>query len=38
MNYIKAWQAIKKEARQFLPELNFKTLITECQTDNDSTL
>ena len=37
-NYIKIWQTIKKEARQFLSELNLKILITECQTDDNNTL
>ena len=37
-NYIKTWQAIKERARQFLPELNLKALITECQINNNSTL
>ena len=38
IDYTKAWQAIKKGARQFPPKLNLKALITECQTDNNSTL
>ena len=37
-DYIKAWQAIKEEARQFPPELNLKALITECQADDNNTL
>ena len=37
-NYIKIWQAIKKGVRQFLSELNLKTSIIKCQTDDDSTL
>ena len=37
-NYIKVWQVIKKGIRQFLLKLNLKTLITEYQINNDSTL
>ena len=37
-DYTKAWQIIKKGARQFLPELNLKASITECQANNNSTL
>ena len=37
-DYTKAWQTIKDEARQFLPELNLKASITECQANNDDTL
>ena len=37
-DYTKAWQVIKKVARQFSPELNLKAWIRECQADNDSTL
>ena len=37
-NYTKAWQAIKKETKQFPSELNLKALITECQINNDDTL
>ena len=38
IDYTKAWQAIKKGVKWFLSKLNFKALITKCQTDDDSTL
>ena len=37
-DYNKAWQAIKKEIRQFPSKLNLKALIMECQANNNSTL
>ena len=37
-DYAKAWQAIRKGAKQFPPELNLKALIAECQADDDDTL
>ena len=37
-DYIKVWQVIKEKTRQFLSELNLKTLIIKCQADNNDTL
>ena len=37
-DYIKVWQTIKEGVRWFLPELNLKALIMECQADDDGTL